>query len=338
MAGLPDRVDPLLFADDDSVLQLDLGRHSRYVKFNRGAVEVHSGRHPAPAASLSMTPEDFVSLCEGQLNQFMLLASGRAAMEGNRKLLEKARWTLFPMSHSLLEILSDMEKQFREEKIQELPTFPELSLEKLSAQFKSRRPFLVRQGWKAPPTTWTLDGLEREYGDLPFATEAGMGTLKEFIQRVRAGGFVNSNSTALPKALDDQIVPPSAIQGRVMKPYEIFFTSRGSYSSLHRDMTDGVVTCLLGPREFRIFSPDQKEELYCYKNAAHDYQACHVNTVAVDLGRFPRFKDARAINVTLQPGDLLYLPMGWFHQVVSLADSMALKFVFPDRYWARALS
>lgn len=40
-----------------------------------------------------------------------------------------------------------------------------------------------------------------------------------------------------------------------------------------------------------------------------------VDPVAPDLSRFPRFAHARPITVTLQTGDMLYLPALWYHRV-----------------------
>lgn len=40
-----------------------------------------------------------------------------------------------------------------------------------------------------------------------------------------------------------------------------------------------------------------------------------------DLRRFPRFKHARPLQVTLKRGDMLYLPALWFHRVSQTCGS-----------------
>jgi jumonji domain-containing protein 7 len=40
-----------------------------------------------------------------------------------------------------------------------------------------------------------------------------------------------------------------------------------------------------------------------------------IDPLAPDFDQFPRFRYARPLQVTLRPGDLLYLPSLWFHHV-----------------------
>ena len=40
----------------------------------------------------------------------------------------------------------------------------------------------------------------------------------------------------------------------------------------------------------------------------------------VDLDKFPRFKHAQVLTVTLNRGDVLYLPALWFHRVSQSAS------------------
>ena len=43
-----------------------------------------------------------------------------------------------------------------------------------------------------------------------------------------------------------------------------------------------------------------------------------------DLGRFPRFAGATGYEVTLRPGDCLFLPRMWWHEIDSLSESLSL--------------
>jgi lysine-specific demethylase 8 len=44
--------------------------------------------------------------------------------------------------------------------------------------------------------------------------------------------------------------------------------------------------------------------------------------------QFPRFKDAEYVDCVLQPGDCLYIPVGWWHYVRSLTPSFSVSFWF----------
>ena len=54
-----------------------------------------------------------------------------------------------------------------------------------------------------------------------------------------------------------------------------------------------------------------------------------------DFDRFPLFRDATVIDLTLDAGDVLFLPAGWWHHVRELDISITLSFtnfVFPNEY------
>lgn len=42
-----------------------------------------------------------------------------------------------------------------------------------------------------------------------------------------------------------------------------------------------------------------------------------MNVASPDLGRFPEAARARAIEVRVRPGEMLYLPALWYHQVTA---------------------
>jgi hypothetical protein len=45
------------------------------------------------------------------------------------------------------------------------------------------------------------------------------------------------------------------------------------------------------------------------------------------VASFPLFKDATVITVPLNPGDALFIPIGWWHHVRSLDVSMTLTHI-----------
>jgi hypothetical protein len=55
-------------------------------------------------------------------------------------------------------------------------------------------------------------------------------------------------------------------------------------------------------------------------------QVSDIDDPAVDLGRFPRLADARAYEVLLEPGEILFMPLAWWHQVKSLDFSVTTTF------------
>lgn len=65
---------------------------------------------------------------------------------------------------------------------------------------------------------------------------------------------------------------------------------------------------------------------------------CDVDAERPDLaGRHPKFRGARALTAVLRPGDALYIPKFWFHQVTSLSVSVSANvFCSTPSEWVRA--
>eukprot|EP00039_Didymoeca_costata_P005960 m.86178 g.86178 ORF g.86178 m.86178 type:complete len:179 (-) comp13047_c0_seq2:29-565(-) len=47
-----------------------------------------------------------------------------------------------------------------------------------------------------------------------------------------------------------------------------------------------------------------------------------------DLERFSEFRNAKGVEATLEPGDVLYIPRTWFHHIISLDHTVSVNFWF----------
>jgi oxalate decarboxylase/phosphoglucose isomerase-like protein (cupin superfamily) len=45
-----------------------------------------------------------------------------------------------------------------------------------------------------------------------------------------------------------------------------------------------------------------------------------------DLERFPRIKELQGVEATINEGDILYVPMYWWHHVINITDTVAINF------------
>jgi hypothetical protein len=83
-----------------------------------------------------------------------------------------------------------------------------------------------------------------------------------------------------------------------------------------------------GRKHFVLFAPAQTRFLYRYPQPdAH----CAFDPTKPDFERFPRAHDAEGFECTLEEGEALYLPMGWYHQV-TVVSPWALNVNF---WWPR---
>ncbi|XP_078621175.1 tRNA wybutosine-synthesizing protein 5-like isoform X1 [Branchiostoma floridae x Branchiostoma japonicum] len=125
--------------------------------------------------------------------------------------------------------------------------------------------------------------------------------------------------TQFPELADDIIFPeffaPSQFFSSVFR-----IGSPGVQLWTHYDIMDNLLIQVSGRKRVVLFSPRDATHLYLTgdKSAVLDLEN-------PDLERFPQFSQARPYTCTLQPGDILFLPALWFHNVVSLDFGVAVN-------------
>jgi hypothetical protein len=104
----------------------------------------------------------------------------------------------------------------------------------------------------------------------------------------------------------------------------------GATTYVHRDRhhTHAWLAQIVGRKKWTMFPPDQYELLY--KEPSEPGAQAYVNITSPDLQCFPRFNEATPIEFVLHPGELLFVPGGWLHQVTSLDPSISLSGNYVD--------
>ncbi len=111
--------------------------------------------------------------------------------------------------------------------------------------------------------------------------------------------------------INHKLMPRALLNGTVL--YEIFLGGRGSsFPFLHYDalFMHTQITQVYGSKEFFMYPPDQTACMYPYPNNPKFSQ---VNFLDPDHEKFPLFKDAKPIVFTLEEGETLLFPSGWWH-------------------------
>ncbi|SEM75046.1 Cupin-like domain-containing protein [Sphingomonas gellani] len=92
----------------------------------------------------------------------------------------------------------------------------------------------------------------------------------------------------------------------------------------HFDMSNNIACVAAGRRRFTLFPPEQVGNLYVgpLERTPAGQPVSMVDPLAPDLNRYPDFAEAqRAMLVAdLEPGDAIYIPALWWHQVSALDE------------------
>lgn len=141
-----------------------------------------------------------------------------------------------------------------------------------------------------------------------------------YIESTPTADYLPPFAAANPMPLLPQVVAPRIWVGNTLT------------IQTHFDLSSNIACVVGGRRRFTLFPPDQITNLYVGP-VEFNISGPPISMVTLrhpDLARFPKFTEAlrHARTAELDPGDALYIPYGWWHQVESLAPFNVLV-----NYW-----
>lgn len=105
----------------------------------------------------------------------------------------------------------------------------------------------------------------------------------------------------------------------------IWLGPSGATTQAHYDVQDNFYAQLYGRKRFIIFPPEQHRQMHLNGFLHSAAQQSQVDLEEPEYEKTPLFKDASALDVTLLPGDVLFLPALWFHHVIALDLSFSVS-------------
>ncbi len=199
---------------------------------------------------------------------------------------------------------------------------------------------------------WGLDDLEARLGAATITACCGRNaaehpdvdwrplersmTVAELVRRLRSGDsndvYVTTNNAALRldglRPLLDDLDLPVEYFGMTDPRFMGLWVGNRTHTRMHHDHASGILCQVVGRKRVVMVPPDSLEMLDTARGVYN-----HRNTDA-ELADVPGLLD-----ITLEPGEALFIPTGWWHRVDAEAFSMSVsirKFAWPNDFsWYR---
>jgi hypothetical protein len=101
----------------------------------------------------------------------------------------------------------------------------------------------------------------------------------------------------------------------------LWLGSAGTITPAHHDLTNNCMAQVIGRKRIWLAPMTSQPHLYNYLHVFSD-----VDLSCIDYERFPETRNVRVIECTLEPGQILFLPVGCWHQVEALDLSATMTF------------
>lgn len=161
-------------------------------------------------------------------------------------------------------------------------------------------------------------------------------SMGEYLELVACGGGAGAFPSALPPYVGNlELRELNALchwpgYFRKMGPPRFWLGPKGTMTPLHCDFDDNIFAQIWGTKRIFLAPPHHDEYLYV-REANPVLFGSPVDPEAPDYERFPLARQADLIECIVKPGELLYVPAGWYHQV------HALSFSLSSNRWARGV-
>lgn len=200
----------------------------------------------------------------------------------------------------------------------------------------------VMQDWKAL-TKWTLDFFKSHYGSIEHVVKNDKNEDRAFMTIADYIDYMSVNESGeclylanwvvsyYPELLEDykepiyfsnwfQRLPRKILQKYEYDNPEIFIGHKDTSVGLHKDPSSCAawLGLISGRKKIIFFTPEQKDVLYEGK----------VDAFKPNLEKFPLYAKAKPVEVTLEPGEIIYIPPNWWHQVKNLENSIGMGNLF----------
>jgi hypothetical protein len=118
---------------------------------------------------------------------------------------------------------------------------------------------------------------------------------------------------------------PMTVPGEDPTDTRLWIGSAGTCSGLHSDLKDNIFAQIRGRKRVILVPFRQTHLVYPFPDNIVNSM---VDPEHLDTGRFPRFLEASVSTCVVGPGDVLYIPRGWWHYLRSESPSISINHWF----------
>lgn len=170
--------------------------------------------------------------------------------------------------------------------------------------------------YNASASTGAVDTLEKEFRE---AAELILNHRFYYLQ-------ATSLKRELPELLDSLMKPYLIDSRQLLLTCNLWFGGAGCKSPLHYDLPENFLIQTYGRKRVILYPPAAGQYLYPALDDALPHFS-RVNVFGTEFSEFPLFTKAQSARreFVIGPGDMLYIPMGWWHAVESLDTAVSVN-------------
>lgn len=122
----------------------------------------------------------------------------------------------------------------------------------------------------------------------------------------------------------------SVVGRRRFTSARLWVSPAGAETPLHQDLPHNVLIQLQGTKRVWLAPPDEARRLGRYSRWSRAPNFAHADLETRDPARWPELERVMVYQCDLRPGELLFIPSRWWHQVRSLEASISVSTWFAD--------
>lgn len=163
--------------------------------------------------------------------------------------------------------------------------------------------------------------------DWILATEQANSWDTLFVKKNKMKYFVGSlDIPSYFSELLSDITIPNYFNPKLLISNNLWIGRGNNRVNLHYDLFHNFNAQIVGQKHWVIFPPKQSSLLYPHPWYSRFFWCSQVNINQPDFKKFPNFREATPLEVIINPGEILFLPVGWWHSPIGVGMNIAVNF------------